>query len=135
MIEWQRSLWELHFVKPHHLKDLYFQIPFHSFSLTVFLFFCWAYIDGEGSTSAVISVNGKYPSLFSSWTSNTTLHYLLYLVYHHWFHLKSLHYFFRNKIFRSTTLYVCLAQKFIFCFPLRWKGLQLYHQEGFILSV
>ena len=51
------SLWEFCFVKPHHLEGLYFQIPFDSFSLTVILFFCWAYIDGEGSTSATISVN------------------------------------------------------------------------------
>lgn len=92
---------------------------FKVFFLSVILFFCWADIDEEKSTTASISVNGTYPSLFVPRPQTLALHCLLYLVYHHWFHSKFVHYFFDNKIFCNTTLpFYILLRRLFFLFVL-----------------
>ena len=92
---------------------------FQSFFLSVILFFYWADIDEEKSTTANISVNGTYPLLFVPRPQILALHCLLYLVYHHWFHSKFVHYFFDNKIFCNTTLpFYILLRRLFFLFVL-----------------
>ena len=53
---------------------------FQSFFLSVILFFYWADIDEEKSTTASISVNGTYPSLFVPRPQTLALHYIWYII-------------------------------------------------------